>query len=335
MAFFNRTNTRVENFQNVNQYIIELERKLGYVLKHIDITSIILGLANSRIVATDASGNLDTVSNLALWIAGTANRITVSDDGDGTITLNLPQDIHTDADVTFDSLTLDDLTPNRIVYVDGSDKLQSVSDLSTWIAGTADQITVSSDGDGTITLSLPQDINTNSDVTFNSMTLSNLTANRMVYADGSKVLQSIANLGSWIAGTTGNLTVTDDGDGSVTLKAIGSIVNVNEKTTTATLTVAEQGAIKCNSASDFTINLPTASGNTGLSYFITNINTNIVSILPNGNEILYGGTEFLLTADGEYFVDAGGDFVITDNNFELYEDENIQIVSDGSDWMVR
>jgi hypothetical protein len=39
-------------------------------------------------------------------VSGTANRITVTDDGDGTITLTGPQDIHTGASPTFDDLTI-------------------------------------------------------------------------------------------------------------------------------------------------------------------------------------------------------------------------------------
>ena len=46
------------------------------------------GLTNNRIVETDAAGDLNSVANLASYIAGTANEITVTDDGDGTVTLS-------------------------------------------------------------------------------------------------------------------------------------------------------------------------------------------------------------------------------------------------------
>lgn len=55
------------------------------------------GLTASRLIATGASKALESVANLASWIAGTSNQITVANDGDGTITLSLPQDIHTEA----------------------------------------------------------------------------------------------------------------------------------------------------------------------------------------------------------------------------------------------
>jgi hypothetical protein len=40
------------------------------------------------------------------WILGTANRVTVTDNGDGTVTLTTPQDTHTAAEPTFGGVTL-------------------------------------------------------------------------------------------------------------------------------------------------------------------------------------------------------------------------------------
>ena len=50
-----------------------------------------------------------------------------------------------------------------------------------------------------------------------SITLSGATASRILSTDGDKLLESIADLTAWIAGTALQITVTDDGDGSVTL----------------------------------------------------------------------------------------------------------------------
>ncbi|MBE3139518.1 MAG: hypothetical protein IMZ53_02940 [Thermoplasmata archaeon] len=61
-------------------------------------------------MASDASKGLVSVSNLASWIAGTTNRVTVTDDGDGTVTLSGPQDIHTGASPTFAGLTVGSLS---------------------------------------------------------------------------------------------------------------------------------------------------------------------------------------------------------------------------------
>ena len=180
------------------------------------------------------------------------------------------------------------------------------------LLGTTNQVTVTDNLNTTYTLSLPQDIHTGATPTFVSLLLSGLTASRLVATDGTKTLGSVADLTAWIAGTEGNLTVTDDGDGTVTLKSIGSIVNVTTLTDTDTLTVAQQGAIKCNKASAMTVNLPTAVGNAGLSYFISNVNTGTVTIDPNGAETIQG-----------------------DATFDLYQDESLSIVADGANWIVR
>lgn len=66
----------------------------------------LVDLTASLLVATDASKALESVADLTSWIAGTANRITVTDDADGTVTLSTPQDIHTGASVDFNDLTL-------------------------------------------------------------------------------------------------------------------------------------------------------------------------------------------------------------------------------------
>ena len=47
------------------------------------------GLTASRLLSTDASNNLESISDLTSWVAGTAGQISVSDDGDGSITLAL------------------------------------------------------------------------------------------------------------------------------------------------------------------------------------------------------------------------------------------------------
>lgn len=70
------------------------------------------------------------------------------------------------ADKTFANITITGLTASRLVSTDASKKLSSVSDLTSWIAGTANQITSTSDGDGTLTLSTPQDIATTSSPTW-------------------------------------------------------------------------------------------------------------------------------------------------------------------------
>jgi len=74
----------------------------------VDLT--VTALTATRLVASDASDKLVSTS-LASWMTGTANRVTVADDGDGTVTLSAPQDIHTTATPTFGGLITPWLRP--------------------------------------------------------------------------------------------------------------------------------------------------------------------------------------------------------------------------------
>lgn len=65
-------------------------------------------LTASRLMATDGSKAVSSVASLTSWVAGTTNQVTVTDDGDGTVTLSTPQDIHTGANPTFDGINLTD-----------------------------------------------------------------------------------------------------------------------------------------------------------------------------------------------------------------------------------
>ena len=69
--------------------------------------------------------------------------------------------------------------------------------------------------------------------------LVSLTASRLMSSDASKVLSSVADLTSWIAGTTNQVVVTDDTDGTVTLSAppdyAGIFVDENGVATTILL----------------------------------------------------------------------------------------------------
>jgi len=153
-------------------------------------------LANGELLIGDNSTD-PTVATLT----GTANQINVTNGG-GSITLSTPQSIDTSADVTFDSLTLDDLTATRLVASDGSEKLIS-TDASMWITGSSNQITVTG-ANGYVTLSTPQSIDTSADVTFDSLTLDDLTAGRVVFSAADGLLSDDSDF----TFSTDTLTVT-------------------------------------------------------------------------------------------------------------------------------
>ncbi len=76
-----------------------------------------------------------------------------------------------DAVPSFGSVMFNNLTPTRLTFTDTNKVLASVADLAAWIAGTTNQVNVANDGDGTITLSTPQNIHTGASPTFVGMTL--------------------------------------------------------------------------------------------------------------------------------------------------------------------
>lgn len=77
-----------------------------------------------------------------------------------------------DSTPIFAGLALSSLTASRLLSSDGDKQLVS-SDLASWVAETANQVLVADNGDGTITLSAPQDIDTAADVQFASLTVNN------------------------------------------------------------------------------------------------------------------------------------------------------------------
>lgn len=67
------------------------------------------------------------------------------------------------------------LTANQLIYANSNGNLASVSDLTAYVAGTTNQISVANNGNGTITLSTPQNTATTSSPTFAGLTLTGLS----------------------------------------------------------------------------------------------------------------------------------------------------------------
>jgi hypothetical protein len=98
-----------------------------------------------------------------------------------------------------------------------ADKETVSADLSAWVAGTANQISVADDLDGSITLSLEQDIDIAADVEFASLVLSDLTANRMVKTDAASGLLVSADIMDFVTGTLNQVELTAGAFGNVVL----------------------------------------------------------------------------------------------------------------------
>jgi len=106
------------DWKRLDLIISKIKMKLG---SDADVTHASITLSDllaSRLIATDSGKTFESVADLTAWIAGTTNQITVTDDGDGTVTLSTPQDTHKDAHMELAGLTIKDSSDNIIFYVD-------------------------------------------------------------------------------------------------------------------------------------------------------------------------------------------------------------------------
>lgn len=119
-------------------------------------------------VKTNASGDMlikAAAGNVLTLDVNADKKIAV--EGDLTIEAAsfVNQDLTTDAMPEFTKAKLSTLTASRLMASNGSKETVS-ADLNSWVAGTTNQVNVADDADGSITLSLPQDIHLGATPTF-------------------------------------------------------------------------------------------------------------------------------------------------------------------------
>ena len=99
----------------VNKIKMRLGRDADVAHASITLTDLLV----SRLIATDSGKILESVADLTAWIIqSSANQVVVTDNGDGTVTLSLPQDVHVNAHMELAGLTIKDSGDNIIFYVD-------------------------------------------------------------------------------------------------------------------------------------------------------------------------------------------------------------------------
>ena len=142
-------------------------------------------LTNGQLLIGDGAG-----APAAATLTGTLNQVAVAN-GAGSITLSLPQDIHASATPSFTSVKLTGLTSGGILYGGGAGAVADTGVLAngqlligdgagaptpaTLTQASANQVVITN-GPGSITLSLPQDIHTGAAPTFANTTVASLTA---------------------------------------------------------------------------------------------------------------------------------------------------------------
>ena len=98
--------TNANDPEAIRRAIQKLSRKLGPIAEPTYTGLTLTGLTASRIVASDADKKLVSIDLDAWILEGSANQVIVTDEGDGTVTLSTPQNIHTGASPTFAGLTI-------------------------------------------------------------------------------------------------------------------------------------------------------------------------------------------------------------------------------------
>ena len=103
------------NFQRIDSLVYGLNSNVTFNSVTVDTLSTsainatsvnISDLTASRLVATNADKDLVSVADLASWIYGTNNQVTVTNSGNGKVTLSTPQDTHAAASPQFTRLGL-------------------------------------------------------------------------------------------------------------------------------------------------------------------------------------------------------------------------------------
>lgn len=166
---------------------------------------------SEAIVWADASGNLVEITAQqmadameARLAAGTG--VSISEAG-AAITIAIGQPVATTDAVTFAVVTGSNLTANRLMASNGAKGMVS-ADLAAWVAGTANQVVVTDDLDGSVTLSLPQDIHSGASPEFLAL---NLAAYGDLVADGSNFkIAAAAEL--LLSGADGQYQFAEAGD---------------------------------------------------------------------------------------------------------------------------
>lgn len=107
-----------EDWKRLALIIGKIKLKLGRDADPTFASVALSDLLASRLVATDSGKILESIADLTAWIVGTANQVIVTNNGDGTVTLSTPQDIHIDAHPEFAGLTIKDSGDNIVFFVD-------------------------------------------------------------------------------------------------------------------------------------------------------------------------------------------------------------------------
>jgi hypothetical protein len=170
--------------------------------------------------------------------------------------------------------------------------------------------------------------------TFADLTLTNLTASRLVYTDANKQLESVSDLTSWIAGAANEIDIADDGDGTITIGIVDPLAVNKGGTGAATLT--DHGILLGSGTGAIT---PLGVATNGqLPIGSTGADPTIAALTGTANQITVTNGAGSITLSTPQNIDTGASFVVADitvNNTGLHIlDTNAShdlIIAPGSD----
>jgi hypothetical protein len=231
------------NWTSVRQVIARLASRLGPVSLPTFAGITLTDLTASRLVATDANKQLVS-SDLINWVTGTANQVIVTDDSDGTITLSTPQDIHTGATPTFNTVSVTNkfkLDGGAIIEYDSESH-----DIPLRLADDAGSYLLIQDYSGgtLVSISTTGEIRTLNNIYSNILALD---STGIVYIDGDGYLAANNEVFKWDGSTlttgaivtTGNIGVSGDADllqlaaNALTVNGTITGTNINQSVTTS------------------------------------------------------------------------------------------------------
>jgi len=199
------------NYTGSGHYIIQLQGD-GTRVFSVDKSGNLYSLGGVAVGSldladTDASNNLSLVWNendtsdrtLNFLVSGGTRSLTIEADS------LLNQDLTTDATPTFAGLIGSGLTASRLLSTSAGKALTSTA-LNSWVTGTANRLTITDDGDGTITLATPQDTHTGASPSFAGLAISGTTTFT------PSATQAITAVGDAILANATTVVLNPDGD---------------------------------------------------------------------------------------------------------------------------
>ena len=205
---------------------------------------------------------------------------------------------------TFAGLTLDDLTASRLIATNASKVLES-SDLVSWVTGTANEINVADDGDGTITIGIVDPLIVGKGGTG----IAALTDHGILLGSGTGAITPLA------AATNGQLPIGSTDADPVLATLTGTANQVNVANAAGSITLSTPQDIHTGANIEFSTVSATAFGAGTLLLYSETIQDSsgslIIGVSDNPNLLTLSPTT--LTVDG--IIDASaGEILVEDND---------------------